>query len=108
MVEPVSDIKVGLKVWKYYGIARDAWQRFETASKQIDGLQRRVAELEKRLERCPAEGCPHCGALAFRVESSQPDFNFPALQIRQMKCEECNFAERWVFDPNKGRSSQRS
>lgn len=108
MTEPVSDIKVGLKIWKYFGIMRAKWDALNAAADNVAYLQARVAALEKRLDRCPGKGCPHCGALAFRVESSQPDLNLPMLQVRQMKCEQCNFAEQWVVRPSEDKSKLHS
>jgi hypothetical protein len=70
MTEPVSDIKIGLRIWKYLGIAKKTWDQIASAPKQIAELQKRVAELEDRLKRCPGEGCPHCGALEWRIEKS--------------------------------------
>jgi hypothetical protein len=99
LIEPTGDIKVGLKVWMYWGHLRELWKEFRRSSEQILDLQQRVADLEKKLQRCPGEACPHCGALAFRVVNSQPDPNVPSVLIRQMKCQECDFEERRVFQP---------
>jgi hypothetical protein len=65
MVEPVADVKIGLKIWKYLGIAKDTWDQIVAAPQQIAALQARVTELETRLQRCPSEKCDHCGALPF-------------------------------------------
>jgi ribosomal protein L37AE/L43A len=35
---------------------------------KVQALEARIASLEATLARCPAEGCPFCGALAFRLE----------------------------------------
>jgi ribosomal protein L37AE/L43A len=35
---------------------------------KVQALELRIASLEAVLARCPAEGCPFCGALAFRLE----------------------------------------
>ena len=61
----------------------------------LDALAARVAELEKRLARCPGEGCPKCGELAFRVKSSSQDAIFGELggTRRQMQCEKCHYSE---------------
>jgi len=85
-------MKIGLKVWKYFGVAREAWQQLRAASKQIDDLQKRVAELEKRLERCPGEACPHCGVLEYRVDAVSPA-GF-GDRWYDMKCQQCGFADR--------------
>jgi hypothetical protein len=35
---------------------------------KFKALEERVASLESALARCPAEGCPFCGARAFRLQ----------------------------------------
>src|SRR5258708_23090704 len=69
MITVGTDLKVGLKFWKYYGTIRDAGRAMSMAARQIAELQARVADSEKRLERCPGEGCPRCGLLEYRVDS---------------------------------------
>jgi hypothetical protein len=34
---------------------------------KMTALEARITSLEAALARCPAEGCPFCGALAFRL-----------------------------------------
>jgi len=72
------------------------WKRISDMPETFDGLAMRVAELEKRLARCPGEGCPHCGELAYRVSESTPDsghFHDLGVTKRTMKCEKCGFSE---------------
>jgi hypothetical protein len=51
---------------------------------KVKGLEGRIASLEAVLARCPAEGCPFCGALAYRLEDV--DMNG---QREVWKCGEC-------------------
>ena len=77
------------------------WKRVTAAPDQIQTLQNRVAELEKRLAKCPGEACPRCGELSYRVVSSSPHTAMCEIGAvkRKMKCEKCNFAEETVFVP---------
>jgi hypothetical protein len=96
MTEPVSDIKIGLRIWKYLGIAKETWDQIAAAPQQIVDLQKRIADLEARLQRCPGEGCPHCGALAFRIQKSEPAQNeFRNLGARQYHwlCGDCGYTD---------------
>ncbi len=47
----LNDILSALKLWP-------KWKRIEGAVEQVDALEKRVADLEGRLARCPGEGCP--------------------------------------------------
>ncbi len=72
------------------------WKRIQDMPEKLDTLQKRVEELEKRLERCPGEGCPKCGELTYRVVSIHPhhsDLGDLGLMVRQMKCERCGLTE---------------
>lgn len=96
MAEPVSDIKFGLKIWKYLGIARDLWEQIKLAPEQIAALEKRVTELESRLKRAPGEACPRCGELEFRVERAAPSQDaFAELGVREhfLKCKQCGFED---------------
>src|SRR5262249_54236733 len=44
------------------------WKRLQQVPTEVDDLKQRVAALETALSRCPADGCPYCGARAFRWE----------------------------------------
>ena len=62
----------------------DAWRDLQAVPARMTALEQRIQELEKRLERCPAEGCPFCGALAWRLDRN--DMN----GLRDVyKCGEC-------------------
>ncbi|HEY2915191.1 MAG TPA: hypothetical protein VGK21_17635 [Candidatus Angelobacter sp.] len=71
------------------------WKRIQSTPEQIEALVNRVAALEERLTRCPGEGCPKCGELTYRVESSKPHHMFGNVgaMMRTMKCEKCGFTE---------------
>ena len=71
------------------------WQRIEAAPDEIDHLERRVAELERRLERTPGEACPRCGALAMRLHTKGRMMGGGTNQFRtdRWKCQECEFED---------------
>jgi hypothetical protein len=46
----------------------DAWRDLQAVPAKMKALEDRMASLEAALARCPAEGCPFCGARAFRLE----------------------------------------
>lgn len=73
-----------------------AWKRIEDAPARIDALEKRIAELETKLQRAPGEACPACGELEFRVISSQPSPSpFGSLGSRNhtYKCQKCGFTD---------------
>jgi hypothetical protein len=76
----------------------DVWKRVEAAPERIDALEKRVAELEAKLRRAPGEACPSCGALAFRIMSSQPHptLGVVGARVHHMKCEECGFTDQKI------------
>jgi len=99
MSEPVADIKIGLRIWKYLGIARELWEQIKAAPEQIAQLDKRVAELEARLKRAPGEACKHCGEWAVRVEKSVPvSGGLGHLGARRhfLKCQKCGFEDQMV------------
>ena len=77
------------------------WKKLKNAPEQIQALEKRVAELEKRLEN-PGDACPRCGKLAFRVVSERPhndpDLGSLGLTVRNMKCQECGFESSRTLD----------
>jgi DNA-directed RNA polymerase subunit RPC12/RpoP len=103
MPQPTNGIKIGLKVRKYFARIREVY-----SEKRIADLESRVAALERRLERAPGEACPHCGALSFRVQNSEPDAHSRNSLIREMRCEECGFKERWTVRPIDIQQTRRS
>ncbi|MGO8865348.1 MAG: hypothetical protein ACLQME_02495 [Alphaproteobacteria bacterium] len=81
----------------------DVWKRVEAAPERIDVLEKRVAELETKLQRAPGEACPHCGALAYRVESAKrhPQFGSMGARVHHMKCDDCGFTDEKTILPKK-------
>jgi ribosomal protein L37E len=77
------------------------WKKIQAAPGKIEDLEKRFAELEKRLARCPGEGCPRCGELSYRTVSSEPHqmFGNVGLIVRTMKCEKCGFTEDKTVPP---------
>jgi hypothetical protein len=71
-------------------------RRINEAPDRIDALEKRVAELENKLQRAPGEACPHCGALEYRVDRTERDpgpLGALGARKRHMKCGACGFAE---------------
>jgi predicted nucleic-acid-binding Zn-ribbon protein len=74
----------------------DVWKRVEEAPARIDALEKRIAELESRLQRAPGAACPKCGALEFRTDKVVPrSDHFGALGAvnRHQKCGACGHTE---------------
>lgn len=69
MASLTGDILDVLKRW-------DRWRRIDETPERIDALEKRIAELEVKLQRAPGEACPKCGALEFRTESTLPGSGF--------------------------------
>jgi ribosomal protein L37E len=94
----LNDILSALKLWP-------KWKRIEATVEQVDALEKRVAQLEKLLARCPGEGCPRCGELTFRATASYPHPSFAnmGVNVRKMKCEKCGFEEDHMITLPKAR-----
>ena len=95
----LSEVVEILKRW-------DVWKRVEEGPARIDELERRVAELELRLQRAPGEACPKCGALTYRVDSSEPHYTSlghinTGGRIHHMKCQDCGFTDEKLILPKK-------
>jgi hypothetical protein len=102
-MDPATDIKASRGLWRIFIRVRDALRQAEKFGETIlhvADLQKRVADLETRLQRCPGEACPKCLALTFRVENSKPiGMYLGAPVLRHMKCQECGFEEDWKRQP---------
>jgi hypothetical protein len=61
----LAEITELLKRW-------DVWKRVEESPARIDALEKRIAELEKRLQHAPGEACPSCGALNIAWSERSP------------------------------------
>jgi hypothetical protein len=59
-------------------------KEIQALPEKMKALEDRITSLESALARCPAEGCPFCGALAFRLD--RVDMNG---QHEVWKCGEC-------------------
>lgn len=91
----LSDILDLLRRWDY-------WKRIEEAPERLDSIEQRVAHLEERLKRAPGEGCPRCGALAFRIqEARQAPEPWGSMGAREhvRRCEECSFEDVEMTTP---------
>ena len=90
----------------FSGLAKDVlavignwprWKELGKAPERIDELEKRVAELEALLARCPGEGCPSCGAREFRAVSSKAGGTFreqrDGRRDTHMKCGACGFED---------------
>ena len=80
---------------------RDVWKRVEAAPDRIDALEKRVAELEVKLQRAPGEACPKCGALAYRVDYSEQHRTFVGTRVHHMKCQDWGFTDEKLILPKK-------
>jgi len=90
MGNPISDAKIELPVREYF--ASEIWEQLKVAPERIAALEKRVAELESKLERCPGEGCPYCGALAMRLETSERSRSLHGrfgAREETWRCQEC-------------------
>jgi predicted RNA-binding Zn-ribbon protein involved in translation (DUF1610 family) len=94
----LSEITDLLKRW-------DVWKRVEEAPNRIDALEKRIAELESRLQRAPGEACPACGELEFRAMSSQPSHgpfgSHLGARDHTYKCQKCGFTDVRMVGANR-------
>jgi hypothetical protein len=74
----------------------DVWKRVEAAPDRIDALEKRVVELEARLQHAPGEACPSCGALSFRTIKSEPmagPLSLMGAKQITLQCQDCGFED---------------
>jgi predicted nucleic-acid-binding Zn-ribbon protein len=86
----IGDVVELLKHW-------DRWKRIDETPERLDALEKRVAELESKLQRAPGEACPKCGALEFRTTRVQPlggRLGQLGASYRHMECKACKHTER--------------
>jgi ribosomal protein S27AE len=90
-VAVTDDIVALLKRW-------DRWRRIDETPERIDALEKRIADLEAKLQRAPGKECPKCGAWDFRTESALPGGGLMGglglgIIDRKMKCGACGHQE---------------
>jgi ribosomal protein S27AE len=74
----------------------DVWKRVEAAPERIDALEKKVANLERRLARAPGAECPSCGALEFRTEKTTKaagPLGAAGVKDRHLNCGKCGYSE---------------
>jgi hypothetical protein len=70
------------------------WKRLGTIPAEVDGLTRRVAELEAKLGgKWPADVCKHCGERALRLTHSAPSDPKSGKVRQNWFCNQCNKTE---------------
>ena len=73
----------------------DVWKELKSNADKIPDLEKRITELEQKLERCPGEACPKCGQLTYRTSEYRKGF-------RTYTCENCGHSETHdEFNPPK-------
>ena len=84
----LSDILAALDRWA-------EWKSIRESPAKIEALEKRIVELETRLQRAPGKACPSCGDLAFRVERSEPRPGWEEFAARQhhWKCGSCGYTD---------------
>lgn len=76
----------------------EIWKQVRDNALRVPDLERRIAELEQRLDPAPGERCPRCGELTMRVTESAPDPLFHVLgKSRQaMRCSSCGLTQERI------------
>ena len=90
MASLTGDILDVLKRW-------DRWRRIDETPERVDALEKRITELEAKLQCAPGEACPKCGALDFRTEKTTPHAGPMGRMAgsidRHLKCGACAHTE---------------
>ena len=74
----------------------DVWKQMRANAEKVPELERRIGDLEARLERAPGDACPSCGALEFRTDKAVPaqgTFGKMGMIKRHLKCGACGHTE---------------
>ena len=76
-----------------------AWKRINEVPARIDTLEKRLADLEKKMAG-GGDICPRCKQPTFALIESKPDDTFGELgfQKRTYKCEACGFSEKKLIE----------
>jgi hypothetical protein len=79
----------------------DRWKRLDEAPDRMDALEKRIADLEAKLQRPSGETCPSCGASDYRVQSATPVRSLipghtSGRRKYRMKCGVCGFEDEKV------------
>lgn len=71
----------------------EAWKALQEVPAKTRAIEERVTALEASLARCPAEGCPYCGARAWRLERTMM-----WGQCEIWHCLECSKKREYRYD----------
>lgn len=78
------------------------WRRVQETPARVDALEKRIAELEARLNRAPGAACPSCGALEFRVSKTELHPRLGRLGAKNVTrtCGACGFVDVDLATPS--------
>ena len=91
----LADVIAAVREWS-------EWKKVAETPARIDALEKRLAELEKKLQRAPGSACPSCGALAFRIERSeqaQGALRHVGARLHYWVCKECGYTDKRTETP---------
>ena len=79
------------------------YQRFKKTEAQVIELEKRIAELENKLNNSSEIKCPSCGAYQYFVIGTKPHKNkslsIMGVKIISYKCKKCDFEDEDTFHP---------
>jgi hypothetical protein len=79
----------------------EIWKELQTTPKRLTDLERRVAELEKKLGgKWPGDVCKSCGARELRLAHTFGPMDKGFMQ-EQWECSACNNVETRVIAPTR-------